>query len=429
MDKINRNNYEAYFLDFVEGNLSEEERMAVLDFIQENPDLKEELEGFELIELPVGEKLSDNWTALKKEKNYSNSQELRDDLFFKALEGELSDKEKADLKELLANEAFGAEFNLWMKLKLRADENISDWSALYELGLDKPIDKNNFEHFLIALAEGMLNSEQEASLRKIVSQIPGGERELKIASKLKLQPQKGIFYPDKRSLYKKENEAGLLIWFARVAAVAALFILGYFIVGQFQKPEDIQVAAKEKVDSTKTKEENSVQKEEHPELKEVQPVQEKPETIQPLIAQEKHILKPGEEHIIDNNRSGLLKAIKKNVRPVEINTLKTSQPELAVVAERQVNRAPVIEAPRPITTSSHEDYKTLPELAEDYMASRFDYNENSNRGFVPTIAQRIAEKAGETFDAEVKTEDNTAGDRSSFTFRMGNFKLTRSNAK
>ena len=44
MEKINRHNYEAYFLDYLEGNLSAEEKHDLLVFLDQNPDLKKELD-------------------------------------------------------------------------------------------------------------------------------------------------------------------------------------------------------------------------------------------------------------------------------------------------------------------------------------------------------------------------------------------------
>ena len=46
MREINRDNYEAYFLDSLEGSLTKEEQLALNQFLEQNPDLKEELEDF-----------------------------------------------------------------------------------------------------------------------------------------------------------------------------------------------------------------------------------------------------------------------------------------------------------------------------------------------------------------------------------------------
>ncbi|MBK9190552.1 MAG: hypothetical protein IPM77_03080 [Crocinitomicaceae bacterium] len=44
MEKINKHNYEAYFLDYLEGNLSAEEKADLFAFLEENPALKNELD-------------------------------------------------------------------------------------------------------------------------------------------------------------------------------------------------------------------------------------------------------------------------------------------------------------------------------------------------------------------------------------------------
>ena len=42
--KITRDNYELYFLDYIEGNLDDNLVDIFIEFLQENPDLKEELQ-------------------------------------------------------------------------------------------------------------------------------------------------------------------------------------------------------------------------------------------------------------------------------------------------------------------------------------------------------------------------------------------------
>ena len=50
--KITRDNYESFFIDFIEGNLPENMIDQFLDFLNQNPDLKEELHLFEEVNLP-----------------------------------------------------------------------------------------------------------------------------------------------------------------------------------------------------------------------------------------------------------------------------------------------------------------------------------------------------------------------------------------
>ncbi len=53
--KISLNNYEAFFLDFLEGNLSDQEIAALQLFLSDKPELKNDLDEMEMITLPKGE--------------------------------------------------------------------------------------------------------------------------------------------------------------------------------------------------------------------------------------------------------------------------------------------------------------------------------------------------------------------------------------
>jgi len=52
---INRNNYETYFIDYLDGVLSSDQVSELLLFLDENPDLKEELSDLETVPLIAGE--------------------------------------------------------------------------------------------------------------------------------------------------------------------------------------------------------------------------------------------------------------------------------------------------------------------------------------------------------------------------------------
>ena len=428
MDKINRNNYEAYFLDFAEGNLSEEERKQVLDFVQANPDLREELEEFELIQLQTEDENPENWADLKK--NYSDSQEIRDELYFNALEGELSAEQKVALNKLLENQEYAEEYKLWKSLKLTSPYLNGEWSNLYQISPDIEISETNFDHFLIAASEGLLTEEQEIQLKELAAAIPNGKKELERARNLHLQAPAGVFYPDKGKLYKKKESAGLLIWFARTAAVAALFILGYFIAGQFQKDSDLQIAEKVKVDTTKTAPSGDVEAQSKDTVIAPEDEQGTTETMgQEEILKKDDPKAPGKSEIPSRSRKEIrihkLESIPaEKIEQKEFTDFGSAialRTEGIIQVKSDVNQIETVEP-------SYDDYQTLPELAEDYLANRFDYAETGNRGFVPTMAQKIAERAGETFDAEVKTEENQSENSTKFTFRLGSFKVTRTSS-
>ena len=55
MSLITKNNYEAFLLDYVEGNLSPEHTAELMLFFENNPELKEDLDDFALLTLDVPE--------------------------------------------------------------------------------------------------------------------------------------------------------------------------------------------------------------------------------------------------------------------------------------------------------------------------------------------------------------------------------------
>lgn len=100
---INEHNYEAYFLDYHEGNLSEEDIGALMAFLDENPSLREEFLEYEGLSIKPDMNISfDAKNALKKstaDKNHPTG----DERLIAYLEGDL-DKEEAIRVEAALNE-------------------------------------------------------------------------------------------------------------------------------------------------------------------------------------------------------------------------------------------------------------------------------------------------------------------------------------
>ena len=90
--KINKHNYEAYFVDYSEGNLSGDDLRDLLLFLEQNPHLKEELEAYETITLPVTKDVFEFKNALKKPV-------YTDEVLIAYLENDLSEAEKRDIEK------------------------------------------------------------------------------------------------------------------------------------------------------------------------------------------------------------------------------------------------------------------------------------------------------------------------------------------
>ena len=93
MSKINRHNYEEFYLDYIEGNLNAEDTAELLLFLENQPDLKDELEGFELITMDANEKISIDVSDLKKEITPINAE----DFIIDSIEGQLTEDDEKEL--------------------------------------------------------------------------------------------------------------------------------------------------------------------------------------------------------------------------------------------------------------------------------------------------------------------------------------------
>ncbi len=126
--KIDRNNYEQYFLDHAEGNLSPEMEKELADFLVSNPDLKCQLEEFEISPIPIEVIGNDNLksrlrksirpTAHIGEKNI-------DDWMIGSIEGMLDAEAQRELAEFIRmNPAYNYDLEKYRSTKFPVDLSI-----------------------------------------------------------------------------------------------------------------------------------------------------------------------------------------------------------------------------------------------------------------------------------------------------------------
>ena len=118
---ITRRNYESYFLDYLEGSLDPSLREEMEVFLKRNPDLKEELEEFEQVALPVDPVQFEEKRQLKKTISAWNP--LTDQSFdhhcIAKLEGELSADQEKSLDQMLRDQPDRKkELDLYLKTRL-----------------------------------------------------------------------------------------------------------------------------------------------------------------------------------------------------------------------------------------------------------------------------------------------------------------------
>lgn len=121
--KINRSNYEAYFIDYLDGSLDKQLVDELLDFLNENPDLAEELQAVSSLKLeaaPVS--YSDKSSLLKPAGEWISPEDEQAIAF---LEGDLSAAEKDSYAQKIAeDDAAIARLQVFQKTKLQADPKL-----------------------------------------------------------------------------------------------------------------------------------------------------------------------------------------------------------------------------------------------------------------------------------------------------------------
>lgn len=119
---INRDNYEAWFLDYAEGNLNEQQIADLMLFLGENPDLKEELlDDFEGVILTAESVTLPEKESLKQEVGLVNANNV-DDFLIGELEGTLNAEEQAALHSFIQQHpTFEKERQLYKKTVLHPD--------------------------------------------------------------------------------------------------------------------------------------------------------------------------------------------------------------------------------------------------------------------------------------------------------------------
>lgn len=120
---INRDNYEVFFMDYLDGNLDEKLIDQFLDFLEKNPDLKEELHLFENISLPEDELVFSEKSALYKTKVYEK--DVLENKYIAYLENDLESADRKLFESwLAANPEFQKEYQLYRKTRIAPDPGV-----------------------------------------------------------------------------------------------------------------------------------------------------------------------------------------------------------------------------------------------------------------------------------------------------------------
>ena len=162
---ITRDNYEAYFVMYIDDELSAAERKAVENFIQQHPDLEEELVMLQQSVLRADEHI----VFEQKERLFKNS----------------------------ATPIF--------------------------------VNEHNYQEYFVLYGDDELTNDEKDKVERFVHQYPKYQAEFELIQQAKLVPDNTLTFPDKTYLYRTEEDDSRIIafpWWRLTAAAIALLVIG-----------------------------------------------------------------------------------------------------------------------------------------------------------------------------------------------------------
>ncbi len=158
---INRYNYQEFFFLYIDNELNVAEKKAVEDFVQQNPDLQEEL---------------------------------------------------VMLKQSVLKPDAGVTFKN-KELLLQFDNEANT------------INPDNFSSFAVACADNELNDTDKARLEEFLTNNPQFQQEFNLIQSSKFSDDDVCVFPDKKLLYRYEKKKPVLLLWGRMAAAAIVLLL------------------------------------------------------------------------------------------------------------------------------------------------------------------------------------------------------------
>jgi hypothetical protein len=253
--KINRDNYEAYFLDYHEGQLSPEMVEEVLIFVDQNPDLRNVFEEFEAVTLVADQDIVfEKKSSLKKNQIFATSQvnELNyEDYLVGEAEGLLNPEQLASIEEFISiNPQFEKDRRLYALTHLSADDEIVFEAKETLKHKAIPVGlftEDTFETYLARELEGDLDPDEKIQLAEFMQYNPQLENDRKLYKHTILAAETNIVFENKASLKKSVTPLRRIVYYALSAAASlALMFSVYFLLDRNDIPRNIAEQGKVK---------------------------------------------------------------------------------------------------------------------------------------------------------------------------------------
>ena len=257
--KINKDNYEAYFLDYHEGNLTPSEVEEMLVFIELNPELLSEFEEYEPVSIIPDNKVRfQDKESLKKSGPGTGRQisaENIEEFLLSETEGILREEELQQLNSfILANPRFEKDRKLFKLAHLKADETLrfSRKESLKHKAIPTGnINETNYENFLIQEVEGTLSADDLLELAEFLRLNPHLANDRKLFGLTRLRPDSSITFAGKASLKHSIVPLRRIVYYALSAAATLLILFGIYFSRQ-NESRTIELAGNQSSGLSKT---------------------------------------------------------------------------------------------------------------------------------------------------------------------------------
>ncbi|MFN4123100.1 MAG: hypothetical protein ACK4GL_07330 [Flavobacteriales bacterium] len=198
MSKINLHNYEAWLLDYQEGNLSDEQANILMAFLAAHPEIEIDLEGFDELKLSP-----ENDAFQGKFSLYQIPDQIKeefDSLSVLIIDGEISADEQMRLNEIMSEfPMLENELSTWKKTQLQPEEiRFGEHQSLKKVAQEL----TEFELLALHHIEGLATIEQENKLQVELKTDPKHAQIFTALFKSKLKADMEITFADKALLKK-----------------------------------------------------------------------------------------------------------------------------------------------------------------------------------------------------------------------------------
>jgi hypothetical protein len=222
MEKIGLHNYEAFLLDYLEGNLAEPQITELKLFALTHPELEIDLD---MGALPV---FSHEDIPLDfKEQLKKTEADLQSEMLLNYLEGNLSEEVRTLMESKLLNDKnLALELELLKKTILQADRSVlfPEKNKLHKTEEDLVLSNR-----VIAYYEQLMPASEKQAFEQELSQSFDLRQELELVSKTRLRPDASLTFPDKNELKKSGRVIALFTTrsdsYRTVVAIAASILL------------------------------------------------------------------------------------------------------------------------------------------------------------------------------------------------------------